>query len=146
MEQIYSHQETCPNSFQLIDKLIKVGKDKEPWKKAEEYLEQLQDDEHMMTLEDTDVAIKRAEKYLYHSDGAGSAIKNKVAFKADVGDAEDRDAKFAARTKSRRFSKVQLTMTTSIGLIWILLLLGLVPLGKCLLCRSGESCSTNTKG
>ena len=108
MEQIYSHQETCPNSFQLIDKLIKVGKDKEPWKKAEEYLEQLQDDEHMMTLEDTDVAIKRAEKYLYHSDGAGSAIKNKVAFKADVGDAEDRDAKFAAMEKQIQVLQTQM--------------------------------------
>ena len=44
----------------MIRKLSKVGTDKEAWKKAEEYLTQLQDDEHMLTLEDTDVAIKRA--------------------------------------------------------------------------------------
>ena len=42
----------------IIRKLSKVGKDKDAWKKAEEYLTQLQDDEHMLTLEDTDVAIK----------------------------------------------------------------------------------------
>ena len=45
----------------MIHKLSKVGKDKEAWKKAEEYLTQLQDDEHMLTLEDTDTTIKRAE-------------------------------------------------------------------------------------
>jgi hypothetical protein len=65
-----------------------VEKDKEAWKKAEEYLTQLQDDEHMLTLEDTQVAIKRAEQYLHRSDGAGAAVKDKVALKADVGDAE----------------------------------------------------------
>ena len=80
----------------MIRKLSKVGKDKEAWKKAEEHLTQLQDDEHMLTLEDTDVAIKRAEQYLHRSDGAGAAVKDKVAFKADVGDTEDRDAKLAA--------------------------------------------------
>ena len=32
----------------MIRKLSKVGKDKEAWKKAEEYLIQLQDDEHMI--------------------------------------------------------------------------------------------------
>ena len=81
---------SCPS------RLSKVGKDKEAWEKAEEYLIQLQDDDHMITLEDTDVAIKRAEQYLHRSDGAGAVVKDKVAFKADVSDAEDRDAKFAA--------------------------------------------------
>ena len=70
----------------MIRRLSKVGKDKEAWKKAEEYLTQLQDDEHMLSLKDTDVAINRAEQYLHCSDGAGAAIKDKVAFKADVGD------------------------------------------------------------
>ena len=53
----------------------------------------------MLTLEDTDVAIKRAEQYLHRSDEAGAAVKNKVAFKADVGDAGDRDARFDAMEK-----------------------------------------------
>ena len=35
----------------MIRKLSKVGKDKESRKKAEEYLTQLQDDEHMLNLE-----------------------------------------------------------------------------------------------
>ena len=52
---------------------------------------QLQDEEQMLTLEDTDVAIKRAEQHLHRSDGAGAAVKDKVAFKADVSDAEDPD-------------------------------------------------------
>ena len=43
----------------MIRKLSKVGKDKETWKKAQEYLTQLQDDDHMLTLEDTNLAIKR---------------------------------------------------------------------------------------
>ena len=66
----------------MIRKLSKVGKDKEAWKKAEEYLTQLQDDEHMLTLEDTEVAIKRTEQYLHRNDGAGAAVKDKVALKA----------------------------------------------------------------
>ena len=37
----------CSNLRTMIRKLSKVGKDKEVWKKAEEYLTQLQDDEHM---------------------------------------------------------------------------------------------------
>jgi hypothetical protein len=80
----------------MIRKLSHVGKDKEAWKKAEEYLTQLQDYDHMLTLEDTDVAIKRAEQYLHRSDGAGAAVKDRVVFKVDISDAEGRDAKFAA--------------------------------------------------
>ena len=92
----------------MIRKLSKVGKDKEAWKKAEEYLTQLQDDEHMLTLEDTDVAINRAEQYLHRCDGAGAAVKDKVAFKADVGDAEAPDAKFAAMEKKIQALQAQL--------------------------------------
>ena len=60
----------------MVLMLSKVGKGKEVWKKAEEYLTQLQDDDRsMLTLEDTDVAIKRAEQYLHRIDGAGAVIK-----------------------------------------------------------------------
>ena len=72
------------------------GKSKKAWKKAEEYLPQLQDDDHMPTLGDRDVAIKRAEQYLHCSDGAGTVINVKVAFRADISEAEDRHTKFAA--------------------------------------------------
>ena len=50
----------------------------------------------MLSLEDTDVAIKRVEQYLHRSDQACAAVKDKVAFREDVGDAEDRESKFAA--------------------------------------------------
>ena len=66
----------------MIRKLSKVGKDKEAWKKA--------------------------EQYLHRCDGAGAAVKDKVAFKADVGDAEDPDAKFAAMEKKIQALQAQL--------------------------------------
>ena len=62
----------------------------------------------MLTLEDNDVAIKRAEQYLHHNDGAGAAVTGKVAFKADVSDAEDPDAKFAAMEKKIQALQAQL--------------------------------------
>ena len=78
----------------MIRKLSKVGKDKAAWKKADEYLTQLQDDDHMLTLEDTDVAIKRAEQYLHRNEDAGADNKDKkVVFKADVEDAESTQSK-----------------------------------------------------
>ena len=43
--------------------------------------------------------MKRAKQYLHCSEEAGAAVKDKVAFKADVGDAEDCDAKLAAMEK-----------------------------------------------
>ena len=73
----------------MIRKLSKVGKDKEAWKKAEEYLTTLQDDDHMLTLSDTDQAIRVAEKYLTRSDDAGPESKNTVAFKSDVAKAKE---------------------------------------------------------
>ena len=78
----------------MIRKLSKVGKEKDAWKKADEYLTQLQDDDHMLTLEDTDVAIKRAEQYLHRIEDAGADNKDKkVVFKADVEDAESAQSK-----------------------------------------------------
>ena len=67
--------------------------------KAEEYLTQLQDDEHMLSLKDTDVAINRAEQYMHRNEEASAAVKDKVTFKADVDDVEDRNIKFAAMEK-----------------------------------------------
>ena len=70
----------------MIKKLSKVGKDKEAWKKGEEFLTQLQDDDHMLTLEDTDTAISRAEKSLHRNETEEAGPKDlvKVAFAADV--------------------------------------------------------------
>jgi hypothetical protein len=48
----------------MIRKLASVGKDKDDWKKADEHLTTLMDQEHMITLEDTEASIKRSEQYL----------------------------------------------------------------------------------
>ena len=51
-----------------INKLSKVGKDRAAWAKADEYLTNLMDSDTMLTLENTDAAIKRAENYLQRQD------------------------------------------------------------------------------
>ena len=48
----------------MMRRLATVGKDKDGWKKADEHLTILMDQEHMITIEDTDAAIKRCEQYL----------------------------------------------------------------------------------
>ena len=53
----------------------------------------------MLSLEDTDAAINRAEQYLRRNEEASAAVKDKVAFKADFDDVDDRDVKFAAMEK-----------------------------------------------
>ena len=47
-----------------IHKLSKVGKDKAAWAKADEYLTNLMDFDTMLTLENTNDAIKRTENYM----------------------------------------------------------------------------------
>ena len=48
----------------MIRKLASVGKDKDGWKKADEHLTVLMDQEYMITLEDTEAAVKRCEQHL----------------------------------------------------------------------------------
>ena len=48
----------------MMRRLALVGKDKDGWKRADEHLTTLMDQEHMITIEDTDAAIKRCEQYL----------------------------------------------------------------------------------
>jgi hypothetical protein len=48
----------------MIRKLAMVGKDKDGWKKADEHLTDLMDQEHMITFEDTEAAVKRCEQHL----------------------------------------------------------------------------------
>ena len=51
--------------------LSKVGKDRAAWAKADEYPTDLMDSDTMLTLENTDDAIKRAENYLSRQDIEG---------------------------------------------------------------------------
>ena len=41
----------------MIRKLASVGKDKDGWKKVDDHLTTLMDQEHMITLEDTEALI-----------------------------------------------------------------------------------------
>jgi len=51
----------------MMCRLATVGKDKDGWKKADEHLTILMDQEHMITIEDTDAAIKQCEQHLQRS-------------------------------------------------------------------------------
>ena len=51
--------------------MSKVGKDRAGWAKADENLTDLIDSDTMLTLENTDDAIKRAENYLQRQDIEG---------------------------------------------------------------------------
>jgi hypothetical protein len=62
----------------MIRKLASVGKDKEGWKKADEHLTTLMDQEHMITLEDTEAAVKRCEQHLQRAATDDASPKAKV--------------------------------------------------------------------
>jgi hypothetical protein len=55
-----------------------VGKDKDGWKKADEHLTILMDQEHMITIEDTNTAIKRCEQHLQRAATDEASPKAKV--------------------------------------------------------------------
>ena len=54
-----------------IHKVSKVGKDKAAWTKADEYLTNLMDSDTVLTLENTDEVIKRAQNYMQRQDNDG---------------------------------------------------------------------------
>jgi hypothetical protein len=62
----------------MIRKLASVGKDKDGWKKADEHLTTLMEQEHMITLEDTEAAIKRCEQHLQRAATDDASPKAKV--------------------------------------------------------------------
>jgi hypothetical protein len=65
----------------MIRRLTTVGKDKDGWKKADEHLTILMDQEHMITIEDTDTAIKRCEQHLQRAatdEGSLKVLATKV--------------------------------------------------------------------
>ena len=69
-----------------IHKLSRVGKDKAAWAKADEYLTNLMDSDTMLTLENTNDAIKRAENYMQRQDTDGD---KRVVFSSAVDDSTD---------------------------------------------------------
>jgi hypothetical protein len=62
----------------MIRKLASVGKDKDGWKKADEHLTTLMDQEHTITLEDTEAALKRCEQHLQRAATDDASPKAKV--------------------------------------------------------------------
>ena len=75
-----------------IRKLSKVGKDKAAWGKADEYLTELMDSDTMLTLENTDDAMKRADKFMQRSDKEESHADQsdkQVAFGASIEELQD---------------------------------------------------------
>ena len=69
-----------------IHKLSKVGKDKAAWAKADEYLTNLMDSDTMLTLENTNDAIKRKENYMHRQD---TDRDKRVAFSSAADDSTD---------------------------------------------------------
>jgi hypothetical protein len=61
-----------------IRKLANVGKDKDGWKKADEHLTTLMDQENMITLEDTEADIKRCKQHLQRVATDDASPKAKV--------------------------------------------------------------------
>jgi hypothetical protein len=69
-----------------IHKLSKVGQDKAAWANADEYLAKLMDSDTMLTLENTNDAIKRAENYMHRQDTDGD---KRVSFSSAVDGSTD---------------------------------------------------------
>jgi hypothetical protein len=69
-----------------IHKLSKVGKDKAAWTKADEYLTNLMDSDTVLTLENTDETIKRAQNYMHRQDIDGEKY---VAFSSASDESND---------------------------------------------------------
>ena len=89
-----------------IRKLAKVGKDKTAWAKADEYLTNLMDSDTMLTLDNTDDAIKRAENYIQRQDKDDD---KRVAFSSTQdGDTEDVQALRAElKAKDQRLAALE---------------------------------------
>ena len=80
-----------------IHKLSKVGKDKAAWAKADEYLTNIMDSDTVLTLENTDEAIKRAQNYMQRQDNDGEEVK---ALRAAIKEKDQRLAALEAKFDS----------------------------------------------
>jgi len=78
-----------------IHKLSKVGK--AAWAKADEYLTNLMDSDTVLTLENTDEAIKRAQNYMQRQDNDGEEVK---ALRAAIKEKDQRLAALEAKFDS----------------------------------------------
>jgi hypothetical protein len=84
----------------MIRKLVSEGKDKDGWKKADEHLTTLMNQEHMITLEDTEAVIKRCEQHLQRAATDDTSPKAKVLATEISG--QDTAAELAALTATTK--------------------------------------------
>ena len=92
-----------------IHKLSKVGKDKAAWAKADEYLTNLMDSDTVLTLDNTDEAIKRAQNYMQRQDNDG---EKRVAFSSASDESNDdheevKALRAALKEKDQRLSALE---------------------------------------
>ena len=92
-----------------IHKLSKVGKDKAAWAKADEYLTNLMDSDTVLTLDNTDEAIKRAQNYMQRQDNEG---EKRAAFSSASDESNDdneevKALRAAIKEKDQRLSALQ---------------------------------------
>jgi hypothetical protein len=95
-----------------IHKLSKVGKDKAAWAEADEYLTNLMDSDTMITLENTNDAIKRDENYMQRQDTDGD---KRVAFSSAVDGSTDGQVntlRAALKEKDQRLSALEVKFDT----------------------------------
>ena len=79
-----------------IRKLAKVGKDKDAWAKADEYLTELMESDTILNLENTDEAIKRAQNFMQRRDEQNASSDQRAAFSSSVSTSSDEDPQVAA--------------------------------------------------
>jgi hypothetical protein len=92
-----------------IHKLSKVGKDKAALAKADEYLTNLMDSDTVLTLDNTDEAIKRAQNYMQRQDNDG---EKRVAFSSASDESNDdheevKALRAALKGKDQRLSALE---------------------------------------
>ena len=103
----------------MMRRLALVGKDKDGWKKADEHLTTLMDQDHMITIEDTDAAIKRCELYLQRAatdEGSPKVLATEVEISGQDTAAElakAQDAKIKAQDAKIKALSAQLRGDTS---------------------------------
>jgi hypothetical protein len=92
-----------------IHKLSKVGKDKTAWAKDDEYITNLMDSDTVLTLDNSDEDIKRAQDYMQRQDNDG---EKRVSFSSASDESNDdyeevKALRAALKEKDQRLSALE---------------------------------------
>ena len=86
----------------------KVGKDKAAWAKTDEYLTNLMDSDTVLTLENTDEDIKRAQNYMQRQDNDGEKHVAISSASDESNDGEEvKTLRAALKEKDQRLSALE---------------------------------------